>query len=150
MSSWRAEDLVELTEQAFDSDEAIAMLEAAIAAEPNLMCWPLAQDRTVVRGTLLIGLGDSYFEAKEPERALSAYADAPKTLRRKSDPVVWARAQYRLCGDRADNVERELEGFAPTAALRRRATSERPFAHPVYWVASSSRVCRGCQANIRN
>jgi tetratricopeptide (TPR) repeat protein len=152
MSSWRAEDLVELTEQTFDDPgEAIAMLEAAIAAEPNLLCWPLAQDRTVVRGTLLICLGDSYFEAKEREKALSVYEDALKTLRRESDPEVWARAQYnlgrvygtRLCGDRADNVERELEAYA--AVL----TAISPDALPAQWGSTQTLVALGYLGRVR-
>jgi len=111
-----AGDLIRLTEQKFDEVElAIAALQAGLDVEARLDHWPLAEDRSVVRGRLLLRLGEQRLErhrkriervfsfglttaqdhAINIELAVTALAEACGALANEA-PVLWAQAQHLL------------------------------------------------------
>jgi CHAT domain-containing protein/tetratricopeptide (TPR) repeat protein len=138
-----------LSELTFDDPEpAIAALEAGLAAEAKLDGSSAAAARAVLRGKLLLRLGDQYLERRERERAdnieqaLASYIRARDALVDKA-PFFWAQAQHnlgraydvRIRGDRADNVELAIAFCEAALTVRTREAFPTDWAKTVHNLA---------------
>jgi CHAT domain-containing protein len=170
-----AHDLVRLTEQKFDDPkQAIPALHFALETEARLDDWPLAEDRGVIRGRLLLRLGQQRLETRYMVGANEviertrpdSYANllAWEDLRRASDeladkdPIFWAEAQHTLArvyfwrchGIWARNIENMIATCEAALTVR---TAQ---AFPVDWaktqsvlaIAYRSRVCGQPAENV--
>jgi CHAT domain-containing protein len=145
-----ADDLVRLAEQKFDDPkQAIPALVFALEEEARLDGWPLTEDRGVIRGRLLLRLGQQRLETRymvganeviERSRPnshanLLAWEDlcrARDELAGK-DPIFWAEAQHTLARAyfwRCHGIwARNIEGMI--AACEAALTVRTPEAFPI-------------------
>ena len=123
--------LYERWQQSRDPEQKIALAEQALKLEPGLNGWPLRAPRARVKGDLLFGLGSSYFNRRQGQRAdnleqaVAHFEAALGVFTREALPQDWANTQinlaiaywYRIRGDRADNLEKSIAAYEAALAV---------------------------------
>ena len=147
-----------LSEKAFeDVENAIAELEAGLAAESEITAWSLTDDRAVVRAKLLLRLGEAYEKLQRDDRslnlnrALCAFDNAAQAISPAVDPVLWAQIQHNLgrvyaqraTGTRSDNLERAIAACEAALTVRTRE------AFPEDWAKTQHNLASFYQDRIR-
>jgi CHAT domain-containing protein/tetratricopeptide (TPR) repeat protein len=122
-----------------DLEARITLGEQALALEPSLNAWPLADKREHVKGEIWFGVGSAYVSrtrgvrADNIEKGITHLGAALKVWTFETDPQNWARAHNnlgiaywgRIRGERADNQESAIAHFeAALKVLTREASRE--------------------------
>ena len=135
MAALSAKAVARLAEQTFaDPEQAIAALEAALAADRPLGAGHGRQAAVALRSKLLLRLAESYCarhqgdRADNLEKALAACERALELVAKESSPALFAQIQHRLGGvylsrlrgDRAENLERAIAAYETALTVRTR------------------------------
>jgi CHAT domain-containing protein/tetratricopeptide (TPR) repeat protein len=148
-----------LSERKFDSpEEAIAALEAGLAAEETGVDRPSIKRRRILRGKLLLRLGEAYQNRQQDDRAenlekslvaLDKALQAPEL--KEDDARLWAQIQHdlgrvylqRVRDDRAENIERAIALYEAALEVRTRD------AFPADWAMTQNSLATACAQRVR-
>ena len=129
-------------QEAYATEEGIALGEQILALEPTLTPWPLETPRERVKAQLGFGLGSAYLVRRRGVHADNletgiAYLEAALAVwTREAEPQDWARAHNnigiaywgRIRGERADNQEKAIAHYEAALTIFSQETARQEWA----------------------